>query len=188
KVTPSLADQDVTLAVDDSKSGGVDTLIVDKGNGVFTLKPAEVGNVYLKATTKDGSKSATLTLKAVEKPTAESAKAVLVSKSLKLYDRNTYDNYYINFNEDGTGTLYVGSSYDGYTAYTFTYTIDADLKFTFTFPSHEGKDTWYAIKSLNYGSETSISGTIEGAYNKKASEFSGSFTIETRKDASYFED
>ncbi len=184
KVTPSLADQDVTLAVDDTKSG-VETLIVDQGNGVFTLKPAEAGNVYLKAATKDGSKTATLALKAIEKPTMESAKAVLTSKSLKLYAN--YEYYWINFNEDGTGVMYVGSTYDGFVSYAFTYTIDADLNFTFTFPSHEGKDTWYAIKSITYGSETSVSGTIEGAYYGAAKEFSGNFTVDSRKAESYFE-
>lgn len=183
---PSLSKQDVTLEVDTSKSG-VDALITAKGNGVFTIKPAEVGSVYLKATANNGTLSTTLTLKAVEKPSVDSIKTVLTTKSIKLYYNREY--YYINCNEDGTGTMYIGSSYDGFNAYPFTsYVVNEDLTVSFTFPSHEGKKVWYEIASMEYVNESTINVKIVGEYNGKSSELTKTFAADTRKQDSYFED
>lgn len=182
---PSLSKQDVTLEVDTSKSG-VDALITAKGNGVFTVKPAEVGSVYLKATANAGELSNTLTLKAVEKPSIDSIKTVLTTKSIKLY--YNYEYYYINCNTDGTGTMYIGSNYDGYSAYPFTsYVINEDLTISFTFPSHEGKSEWYEIASMEYVNESSITVKIVGERYGASSELTKTFAADSRKDDSYFD-
>ena len=194
-VYPDLADQTVTLAVDDSKTGGVETTVAAKEGdaNTFIVTPSATGSVYLKATAEDGTVTATLTLKAVEKPTAASAKAALVAKTVKFggygYDWNYF---WINFNEDGTGALYVTES-SSYTsealAYSFTYSIDeTTLAFTITMADHGTSTTWYGIKSFSYATETSINIEIEGAYYGAAKSYTKSGDVlTTRKDASAFE-
>ena len=190
-VTPSLADQDATLELDTSYSSGVDATIVSKGNGVYSITPASVGTVYLVAKANNGQLSSKVSYKVIEKPSLESIMSVLTEKTIyKSGSYSTgYNGYYINFNADGTGKLYVGSSDDGYYSVEFTYSIDPDtLKFSFTFPSHEGKKVWYEIESFSYASSSSISGSFVGEYNNKADNYSFSMSTTARKTDSYFED
>ncbi len=158
-VTPTLAVQDATLEVDSSKTGGVNATVTKKSDGVFSVKPADVGTVYLKATGIDGSVTKSLSLKSVTKPSLDKLKEALSTHTLKGASQNYYSYFFINFNADGTGTFFNSDNSSGSPIDMqddFTWTVDEDtLEFTIVYPEKTGRN-WIKLVSVSYESAESM--------------------------------
>ncbi len=175
KVTPVLADQDVTLEKDTSNSG-VDVTIQNKGNGVFSIKPLATGKVYVKASGVNGTKTKSCNYTVVEKPTASAVKEALTSttdpKSVYWSKSIGWDShyFYINFNADGTGEILHKVGYSGTVTKftTFKWSID-DTTVAFTFSDFASTDSNNALQITKFQYiasnviTVSVSGVIDGS-------------------------
>lgn len=116
-ILPAEASQDVTVVVDESSS--IQANIVDKGNGVFGITPASVGDLSLLITSSANPElSVVLQLVASEKPDVEVVKEKLFTMSLK--GDAYYSDHTITFEENGRGYYQVDSG----DPISFTWTID----------------------------------------------------------------
>lgn len=169
-VTPSTANQDVTLAKAD---GSVDCAIeAGEGQGKFLVSSANQGTIKLVASSVSNPELAkTLEIEVVEKPTYEAITNVIWNKTLEEQGVGSYgDPFYINFNEDGTGLL-ARNGYDStvweYRMMTksFTYTLDQET-LAFTITMGEG-DLDYELVSLSAVTSEQYTGEIDYSTSEK---------------------
>ena len=129
-VTPTAADNSYKVEIDESSLGEV-TISKNEDN-TTTLTGVSIGEVTLKITSLiDETVSTSVTFEVIQAPNYEDVLSTLLSSTMSYEDGgySEKDAFYMNFNEDGTGSYVYGTYEFDYMTYDYAWSFEEIVNF-----------------------------------------------------------